>query len=97
MSGGFFDYKQYAISEIIDSMQNVVDNNSDESLNEYGVKRGRFYSENTIATIKDAILLLEAGAALTQRIDYLLEGDDSEDNFHRRIEEDFTRMMKAKE
>jgi hypothetical protein len=38
MSGGHFEYKQYTINSIVESIDAIIDNNDDESLDEFGYK-----------------------------------------------------------
>ena len=54
MSGGRFQYQQHNIWQIAEEIQNVIDNNSDESLNEWGDRRGRGYSPEVIAKLHEA-------------------------------------------
>jgi hypothetical protein len=82
MSGGHFNYQQYIIGEIADDIKKLIATNNDESLNEYGEKIGRFYSEETIAQFENGEKLLRAAAIYVQRIDWLISGDDSESSFH---------------
>ena len=43
------------------------------------------YSEETLQEFRKAVTLLKQAEAYTQRIDWLLSGDDGEDNFHERL------------
>lgn len=85
MSGGHFDYSQYHISTIADTISSLVENNNDETLNEWGDKQGRNYSPETIERFQEAIKLLNGAYVYAQLIDWLLSGDDSEETFHKRL------------
>ena len=88
MSGGHFDYKQYDIDSIYhDIKQLIFDNDSDE-VNEWGGSKGREYANETILEFKRALEFLRLAQIYTQRIDWLVSGDDGEDSFHRRLASD---------
>ena len=93
MSGGFFDYMQHNISEVADRIQYEIDNNSnrpdwvsDEDWD------GQKYSDETITKFKEAVKVLRIAEVYTQRIDWLLSGDDGEDSFHRRLKDDLSNL-----
>ena len=88
MSGGHFNYDQYKIGMIADDIQNLIDNNNIK--NEWGYANN--YSEETIAEFRKAIVLLREAQVYAQRIDWLVSGDDGEDNFHERIKSDLTEL-----
>lgn len=75
MSGGYFDYKQHYIQDIIDVVEHAVKNKS--------------LSEETLLEVETGLQELKSAFIYAQRIDLLLSGDDSEETFHRRLKEDF--------
>jgi hypothetical protein len=85
MSGGFFDYKQYNIDHIADEIDQIVRDNQDKVAQHFYE-----YSEETINEFKTAVEILRKAAVYAQRIDWLLCGDDGEDTFHKRLEEDLS-------
>ncbi len=78
MSGGYFDYKQFHIKQIIEKLERVL---SSENV-------GRFRYD-TIHEFETALYSLKTAAKYVERIDYLLSDDDSEETFHERLAEDF--------
>ena len=88
MSGGYFDYEQYKIDMIADQIQNVIDNNDSTELNEWGDSVSRNLQSQTILYMQAAVDRLRRAAIYAQRIDWMLSGDDSEESFWRRLEED---------
>lgn len=76
MSGGYFDYDQHRITDMAESMEQVVGNNT------YN------YSEATLAKIRIAIKTANQAAMMIQRVDWLLSFDDGEDSFHKRWAEE---------
>ena len=94
MSGGHFDYKQHHIDDIICEMETVIKNNNKEndSLEYFGeYDQNHNLSPEVIVEINKAIVFLKLGNIYTHRIDYLLSGDDSEESFFKRIEEDLNK------
>jgi hypothetical protein len=75
MSGGYFDYNQYRISEIADDVEQLILDNAD-------------YSEETIKEFREGLNALKKAAIYAQRIDWLVSGDDGEESFHRRLAEE---------
>ena len=80
MSGGHFDYKQYAIREITEEIERVLSNESENG--EYEL------TPKVVEEFKKAIKILKIASVYTQRIDWLLSGDDSEKTFFQRLEEE---------
>lgn len=92
MSGGHFDNRQWVIQMIADEINELIASNNDESLNQFGYRRGRFYTDETITKFKEAERLLRSAALAAHRIDYLVSDDDSEESFNRRWGEEFTEI-----
>jgi hypothetical protein len=80
MSGGHFDYKQYDISEIAGSIEELV------QTNEYD------YSKETIQEFQNAVQILRKAYVYTQRIDWLVSADDGEETFHKRLKEELDKI-----
>jgi hypothetical protein len=93
MSGGHFDYQQYHINDIADEVEQVILNNQDDTLNEWGDSKGSHFTPETIAEFERGLRLLRAAAIYAQRIDWLLSGDDGEDDFRRRLRADLERQF----
>lgn len=93
MSGGHFDYKQYALHDIADQIQNVIDNNHSVEKNEWGENKGRAYKPEVIEEFAMAVRILRCAAVYAHRIDYLLSGDDSEESFMERLLEDLEKLQ----
>jgi hypothetical protein len=88
MSGGHFEYQQYRLHDIASQIKELIESNDDESLNEWGYRRGHGYSAETIEKFKTAVDTLRKAAIMAQRVDWLVSGDDGEDSFHRRWAEE---------
>ena len=84
MSGGHFEYQQYKINDIAESIDELIKTNND--IDEWGW--GYNYSDETIEEFKKASKMLKISAIYAQRIDWLVSGDDGEESFHKRLKDD---------
>lgn len=94
MSGGRFNYAQYQIYDIALEIDEIIESNNDQTLNNWGEKKGREYSPEIIEKFKEAAHTLKQAQEMAQRVDWLLSGDDSEDSFLRRWEEEVREYWK---
>jgi len=81
MSGGTFDYKQYAIIEIIEKLEQVLEEQND--------------SENVQMIIQEGIHSLKRAHIFAQRIDWYLAGDDSEEFLFMKLAEELAELRKV--
>lgn len=88
MSGGHFDYKQYELRNIADSIEQAIIDNVSTELNEYGEPKSLGLSEKTIRVFQQTARDLRQVLVYVQRIDWLLSGDDGEETFHNRLQDD---------
>ena len=88
MSGGHFDYKQYQLADIREGLEILIDKNG-KSVTEY---EGYDFSDDTISEFKQAVNLLRKAEIYVQRIDWLVSGDDGEESFHRRLEDELSKL-----
>ena len=79
MSGGHFDYQQYRLNDIANEIARLIDNNDDP-------EDGIHYPPEIIEKFEETVFLLRRGEAMVQRIDWLVSGDDGEERFLRRWE-----------
>lgn len=92
MSGGKFDYQQHRIQDIIDTIQDEIDTNNEKPEYWWGEWKGQVYSDETIAEFKKGIELLKKAYVYAQRIDWLLSGDDGEEDFHKRLNDELKKI-----
>ena len=78
MSGGYFDYNQYRLIDIINKL--------DEREN--SIEPDEKFDEVTEDLIQDAKVIALLAQIFLQRVDWLLSGDDSSGTFKERIKED---------
>lgn len=96
MSGGYFDYKNYEVAIIVDGINQLILTNDSNEKNEWGDVRGHHYSKETLKRFKEAEEMLRKALVYAHRIDYLVSGDDSEESFHTRLEEDLIKNEHVK-
>lgn len=97
MSGGHWDYIQYRFQDIADDLDRLIEQNSSEELNEWGDTVGRHYSPKTVEKLKTTAKHVRETAIMLQRTDYLLEGDDNEESFHKRWNEELEELNEQKQ
>lgn len=104
MSGGIFDYNQYKIKEAIEMIDEIITKNkteltqqeideqpwlTDEFLLKYPEQKLKYnYPDNIMLKLIEGKQALERAYIYMHRIDWFLSGDDGEDSFLRRLEED---------
>lgn len=104
MSGGSFEYQQFHISNIADSIETELKLQGTEkdqrelySSKEYYEKfpEEKFYYTYPVEVqekFKEAVLALRKAAVYAQRVDWLLAGDDGEETFLKRLAEDLAEL-----
>jgi len=89
MSGGYFDYKQYNLDYIADSVEQlIIDNEKPDEWND-----ANNFSKETLAEFQTGIDLIKKAAIYAQRIDWLVSGDDGEESFHSRLAEEINKQL----
>lgn len=88
MSGGHFDYKQYSIDCIAETLKGIIERNDSIEKDEWGYPIGRNYNNDVISEFKKGLQALKIAAVYANRIDWLLSGDDGEESFLKRLKED---------
>lgn len=80
MSGGHFDYSQYQISQISDNIAEIIRDNK--------------FPNEILSKMKIAVYHLDMGFIYAHRIDWLMSGDDGEETFLKRIDEDIEKYRR---
>lgn len=90
MSGGHFDYKQFAVQSIAEEIQGVIDNNYVKRVNKQDWESEHYYEypKEVIKEFKKAVKQLQKARVYAQRIDWLLSGDDGIETFFKRLKEE---------
>jgi hypothetical protein len=110
MSGGAFNYDQYKIGYMVDQIEEILVKNgvekTPEDLKNEGWRDPDWYKkypedlfhykypDEVIEKMKEGIEVLKRAQIYAQRIDWLLSGDDGEESFLRRLEEELNELNK---
>lgn len=78
MSGGYFNYDQNRIQDIYEKIRELLAEDH--------------WSEPTVKRFREALWYLAVAQIYAQRIDWLVSGDDSEDTFHARLEQELDQL-----
>ena len=92
MSGGYFDYTQYRISQIAEDIDTVIFNNGSSQLDEYGDRVSCDLPPDIIEEFKRAANAMRLAYIYAQRCDWLLSGDDGKDSFRARLRKDLAEL-----
>jgi len=76
----------YSITTIIRDKDYCKNDKEDE----WGYKSN--FSEDTLAKMKFATVILKMAQIYVERIDWLISGDDDEETFHERLAEDLSEL-----
>lgn len=90
MSGGHFNYDQYKIQQIADQVENLIQHNTLPSEEEQYNRL--LYTPETIEEFKNGLAILRQAYIYTQRIDWLVSGDDGEESFHKRLKKELDEL-----
>jgi len=108
MSGGAFNYDQYKIGYIAESIEQEIRNSGKPKTREE-LKEERWrddawyekypeelyhykYSDEVIKQFKLAVRYLKMAQIYAHRVDWLLSGDDGEESFLERLNEDINKL-----
>jgi len=110
MSGGKFNYDQRRIGYIAEAIIDEINKSGrkktrqelkDEHWHDYEWYKKYpedlchyKYPDEVIAKFKDAVNILNIAEVYAQRIDWLLSGDDREESFLKRLDEDLEKLNK---
>ncbi|MEY4572763.1 MAG: hypothetical protein RLZ10_2019 [Bacteroidota bacterium] len=108
MSGGAFEYSQYKIGYIADEVEQLIRKNGKEKTKEEMKDEGwrdpdwyekypedKFhykYPDEVIEKFKEGLEILRKAEVYAQRIDWLISGDDGEESFLERLNEDLGKL-----
>lgn len=103
MSGGYFNHNQYQIDEIVDIIERKLNRQgkkkfknelygSDEYYKKYPEEKFHIiYSEIVQEKMREAIKQLKIASVYVKRIDWFLSGDDGEESFLKRLQDDLNK------
>jgi hypothetical protein len=96
MSGGHFNHDQWLIGQVADEIERLIEINNIEETDYCGCKIGYYFPQEIIEKFKEAVLTLRKAEIMSQRIDWLVSGNDNEESFFRRWKEDLLKIGKPR-
>lgn len=108
MSGGHWDYLQYRFTDVAEDVKKLIEKNGKEKTErelaedswrdpewyeKYPEDKFHYkYSDEIIEKFKEGLKHIELAHIYMQRLDWLLSGDDSDESFISRLEEDLKKL-----
>lgn len=108
MSGGHWDYLQYRFTDVAEDVKKLIENNGKEKtereLTEDSWRDSEWYekypedkfhyrySDEIIEKFKEGLKHIELAHIYMQRLDWLLSGDDGDESFISRLEDDLKKL-----
>lgn len=96
MSGGKFDYYQHHIHYIAETIQSMLDRQgTKKSADDYYSFESDEYEtfpEEVEAKMREGLAVLRRAYIYAHRIDWYLSGDDGDENFLKRLEEELNQL-----
>lgn len=91
MSGGTFDYSQRRIEEIADEIEQELEQQGKET-GDYFSGEYPTYSEEVQQRLREGVQCLRRAYVYAQRADWLFAGDDGEETFLERLNNDLKKL-----
>ena len=92
MSGGHFNYDQHSIGVIADGIERLIETGNNEETDSHWCTIGHPFPQEVIEKFREAVLILRKAEIMSQRIDWLVSGDDSKESFFQRWNEDLSKI-----
>ena len=98
MSGGHFDYDQYKIGYIADSVEQIILKNGEKRERRESWESEYYYNypPEVIEKFKEGLDIIRKAEIYAQRIDWLVCGDDGPESFLRRLDQDLKNLERNK-
>lgn len=97
MSGGHFNGAQSHMLMIAEDIDKIIEENNSKEFDTFGYKIGYDFPQDIISKLEETKKVLVLAEAMTKRVDYLVCGDDGEDSFRRRWEEEVEQLKTTQE
>lgn len=91
MSGGTFDYKQFHITDIADSINNLIERNQENK-----EKHGFGLGEEALETMRVCELVVRLAGDLAHHADWRYAGDTGDETFIKQVHEAFEKFAAGK-
>jgi hypothetical protein len=90
MSGGYFEYKQYYMDQIAEDLERRIEKAKNKEEGDFGYSYEE--SDKVIEKFEEILYHIKRAAIMAQRVDWYLSGDDGEESFFRRLEEELEEL-----
>lgn len=97
MSGGTYDYIQFRLNEVADDIKEKIKKNEEMRRNPSECDEDERYDEVTVEKFKEAVAVIKMASIYIHRIDWLLSGDDGEEDFRKRLAGELTDFLNKEE
>lgn len=97
MSGGTYDYIQFRLDEVADDIKKRVRWNEKMRENPSECEEEGCYEDATVEMFKEAVAVIKMAVLYIHRIDWLLSGDDGEEDFRKRLAEELADFLNKEE
>jgi hypothetical protein len=85
MSGGYFDYNCYRISQFAEDLRHELDINNSIERDHYGETIGRQYEPETVAILTQCLAIIDQASKVAREIEWLYSGDHGEESFRQLV------------
>lgn len=108
MSGGKWEYRQYGLTDVIDDLKRLIEKNgklkTKEEMKAEGWTHPNWYEmypedkfhykypDEVIEEFKNAVDIISKAQVYMHRVDWLLSGDDGDETFIERLNEDLKKL-----
>ena len=108
MSGGHWEYKQYQFTDVIDDLKSIIEKNGQpktkEEMKAEGWNNAEWYEkypddkfhykypDEVIEEFKNAVDIISRAQIYMHRVDWLLSGDDGDESFIKRLNQDLKKL-----
>ena len=96
MSGGHFDYAQFRMEDIAVEIDRLIEKNDSTEKDEYGDDIGYHYPLEIIERFREAAHTIRQAREMAQQIDWLVSGDDGEESFMSRWNDEVRKEVRWK-
>jgi hypothetical protein len=108
MSGGRYEYRQYGFTDVIDDLKSLIEKNGkpktkeemkaeywsdDEWYEKYPDDKFHYkYPDEVINEFKNAVDIISRAQIYMHRVDWLISGDDGDESFIKRLNEELKKL-----
>ena len=97
MSGGTYDYIQFRLDEVADDIKKRIRANEKMRENPSECEGEGYYEDATVEMFKEAVAVIKMAVLYIHRIDWLLSGDDGEEDFRKRLADELADFLNKEE